>query len=132
MARPKDDGDKPLTDVELQVMNVLWSCEKASVHQVLDVLNHNGKRDYAYTTVSTLLRVLEKKGVVGSEKVGRGHLYFAQVQKENYQEKAAKHLVTNVFEGSATNLIRNLLGTEKLTQEELAEVQQLLSKKVKS
>lgn len=130
MARPKNEEQKTLTDTEIQIMNILWELKDGTVHDVLESLIYTQGKDYAYTTVSTLLRVLEKKGVVSSQKEGRGHRYSPAIPKEKYQKKATDHLVDNVFSGKRTALIRNLLGSSKLTIEELAEVKELLNKEV--
>lgn len=128
MARPKSEEEKPLTDTELQIMNILWSLGGGSVHDVLEQLNSSQNKNYAYTTVSTLLRVLEKKDAVKSEKEGRGHRYYSKIKKQDYQKKATNHLVDNVYEGEAAALIKNLLGHAKLTQEELYEVKKILNR----
>lgn len=129
MARPKNEEQKTLTDTEIQIMNVLWELESGTVHDVLEGLLASNGKDYAYTTVSTLLRVLEKKQVVQSQKEGRGHRYSPSIDKEKYQKKATDHLVENVFSGERTALIRNLLGNSKLSKEELAEVKALLNER---
>lgn len=131
MARPKSDENKQLTDTELQIMNILWELEASTVHEVLTRLSEIQKKEYAYTTVSTLLRVLEKKEAVESKKEGRGHLYSPLIPKEKYQKKATKHLVNHLFEGQPAALVKNLLGSGYLSKEELKEVQQLLNEKVK-
>ena len=126
MARPKSDSNKQLTDVELQIMNILWRLSEASVHQVLDELTKVASKDYAYTTVSTLLRVLEKKQVVGSKKQGRGHLYFPVVERSRYQSVATDHLVKNVFSGQKQALVLNLLGRGEISAQELKEIKQFI------
>lgn len=129
MARPKSEEEKPLTDAEIQVMNVLWEKGSGTVHEVLENLVAGSSKDYAYTTVSTMLRVLEKKGVVESHKEGRGHRYLPKIDKINYQNKATEHLVNNVFAGEKTALILNLLGSGNLSAKELVEVKEFLKKK---
>ena len=126
MARPKSEEKKALTDIELQLMNILWRLEGATVHEVLESLEKSQKKDYAYTTVSTMLRILEKKEFVRSEKEGRGHRYFPKVEKDDYQEKALGQMVEQVFSGQPSTLIKNLLGQAKLTSEELAEIQKMI------
>ena len=71
MARPRSEENKPLTDTEIQIMNILWEIGDGTVHDVLEELSKALKKKYAYTTASTLLRVLEKKGAVTSKKAGR-------------------------------------------------------------
>src|SRR5687767_14242932 len=75
--------EKPLTPTELEMMNVIWSIGPCSVMQVVEQLRP--VRELAYTSVSTIVRILEQKGYVISSKEGRGHLYKAAVSKEDYQ-----------------------------------------------
>jgi predicted transcriptional regulator len=115
---------KPLTAVELEMMNVIWRIGPCSVTQVQQELASG--RELAYTSISTMVRILEQKGYVTSEKAGRGHLYSAVVTKEAYQASSLRHLVDDVFEGTPTLLVRRLLDSESLTAEELAEIRTLL------
>jgi predicted transcriptional regulator len=118
---------KPLTAVELEMMNVIWRIGPCSVSQVLEQLS--AKRELAYTSVSTIVRILEQKGYVTSEKVGRGHLYSAVIGKDEYQAASLKHLVNNVFEGTPSLLVRRLLDSDALSDDELAQIKALLRKK---
>jgi predicted transcriptional regulator len=118
---------KPLTAVELEMMNVIWRIGPCSVAQVVEQLS--AKRELAYTSVSTIVRILEQKGYVTSEKAGRGHLYSAAIAKNDYQAMSLKHLVNHVFEGTPSLLVRRLLDSNALTEEELAQIKSLLRKK---
>jgi predicted transcriptional regulator len=118
---------KPLTAVELEMMNVVWRIGPCSVAQVLEQLRPT--RELAYTSVSTIVRILEQKGYVTSQKAGRGHLYSAAITQDEYQAMSLQHLVKNVFEGAPTLLVRRLLDSDTLTNEELAEIRSLLRKK---
>ncbi|MCB0422951.1 MAG: BlaI/MecI/CopY family transcriptional regulator [Bdellovibrionales bacterium] len=129
MARPKKEDDHRLTESEIKIMNFLWEIGESSVQDVLEHLKSTENKEYAYTTVSTLIRILEKKEVVGSRKKGRGHRYFPLVAKGEYQEKEAHRLVADLFSGSPTALIRRLLGSEDISSEEIAEVKKLIDQK---
>lgn len=118
---------KPLTAVELEMMNVIWRIGPCSVAQVLEQLRPT--RELAYTSVSTIVRILEQKGYVTSQKAGRGHLYSAAITRDEYQAMSLQHLVKNVFEGTPTLLVRRLLDSDTLTNEELAEIRSLLRKR---
>lgn len=126
MARPKKENKKNLTEAELQIMNILWSKKDMSVHEVLDALIETSNKKYAYTTVSTTLRVLEKKEVVESYQEGRGHRYKAIIDKESYQKKATHHFVNSMFDGKESALIKSLLGGSNISKEELKEVKEYL------
>lgn len=119
--------DKPLTATELEMMNVLWRIGPASVHQVLEALLPH--RQLAYTSVSTMVRILEQKGYVRSRKEGRGHLYEPTIQKEAYQVASLQHLVSSVFDGTPTLVVQRLVDSEQLDAEELDAIRRALKKK---
>lgn len=120
-------GNPLLTSVELEMMNVVWRIGPCSVAQVREQLLP--QRALAYTSVSTIVRILEQKGYVASEKQGRGHLYRAAVSKRAYQALSLKQLVSDVFEDTPSILIQRLLESETLTPKELAQIKSLLSGK---
>jgi predicted transcriptional regulator len=120
---------KELTAVELEMMNVIWRIGPCSVAQVQERLRP--QRELAYTSVSTVVRILEQKGYVTSQKEGRGHLYEAAVSKETYQALSLKRIVHNVFDGTPSLLVQRLLTSETLTPEELAQIESLLREKAK-
>jgi predicted transcriptional regulator len=118
---------KPLTAVELQMMNAIWRLGPCSVAQVQAELQP--QRELAYTSVSTVVRILEQKGYVTSQKEGRGHLYSAAVGKDAYQAMSLQHLLSNVFDDAPTLLVQHLLDSSKLSDQELAQIKTLLRKK---
>jgi len=118
---------KPLTATELEMMNVIWRLAPCSVHQVVEALKP--QRQLAYTSVSTIVRILEQKGYVRSRKEGRGHLYEAAVPKETYQVASLQHLVSNVFDGTPTLLVQRLVDSEQLDPDELDRIRRALRKK---
>ena len=77
----KVSDDKMLTEVELELMTILWSLSEGSVADVIERLPKN--RNLAYTSVSTILRILEQKGTLKARKEGRGHIYMPLVSKES-------------------------------------------------
>ena len=113
-----------LTAVELEMMNVIWRVGPCSVAQVREQLLP--QRALAYTSISTIVRILEQKGYVSSRKQGRGHLYSAAVSKQVYQARSLKQLVSTVFEDTPSILVRRLLETGSLTSDELAQIKALL------
>ena len=118
---------KPLTATELEMMNVIWRIAPCSVHQVVEALLP--QRQLAYTSVSTIVRILEQKGYVRSQKEGRGHLYEPEIDKEAYQVASLQHLVNNVFDGTPTLLVQRLVDSEQLDAEELDQIRRTLRKK---
>lgn len=123
---PKKDLPSRLTDAELELMQPLWRLGRATVHELLATLPP--ERPLAYTTVSTILRILEQKQVVRSEKEGRGHVYIPILSREAYQNSTVQQLVTHVFDGAPSALVRCLLENENLSPAELERLRQLLNK----
>ncbi|HWG30325.1 MAG TPA: BlaI/MecI/CopY family transcriptional regulator [Steroidobacteraceae bacterium] len=113
-------AERPLTETELEMMNVIWRIGPCSVHQVVQALRP--QRELAYTSVSTIIRILEQKKYVASIKEGRGHLYQAAVSKQAYQATSLARLVSNVFDGAPTLLVQRLLDSKQLSAEELESI----------
>jgi predicted transcriptional regulator len=127
MAKKAKRIEKPLTPTELEMMQAIWRLGPCTVHQVQESLRP--ERDLAYTSVSTIVRILEQKGYVTSQKEGRGHLYDATISKEAYQAMSLEHLVSNVFDGAPALLVQRLIDSTKLSAEELDRIRATLRKK---
>jgi predicted transcriptional regulator len=125
--KPRRKPEKPLTATELEMMNILWRIGPATVLQMMGALLP--ERELAYTSVSTMVRILEQKGYVTSTKEGRGHLYQAAVPKEDYQRSSLQRLVSNVFDDTPALLVRQLLDSRALSEADLAEIRALLRRK---
>ena len=87
------------------------------------------ERELAYSSVSTIIRILEQKGFVTSSKAGRGHLYCAAMAKRDYQTLSLEHVVRQVFDDTPSLLVQRLLDSKNLTENELAQIRALLRKK---
>ncbi|MEO6079064.1 MAG: BlaI/MecI/CopY family transcriptional regulator [Steroidobacteraceae bacterium] len=118
---------KPLTTTELEMMNVVWRLGRCTVHQVIEELRPH--RTLAYSSVSTMVRILEQKGFVSSEKEGRGHLYTPSISKETYQVRSLRHMVQHVFDGTPTLLVQRLVNSEQLNPADLERIRRSISKK---
>lgn len=125
-SRGEKNNAKGLTATELEMMNVIWRIGPCSVTQVQEQLAH---RELAYTSVSTIVRILEQKGFVTSAKEGRGHAYEAAVSKEAYQATSVKQLVSNVFDDTPSLLVSRLLESDSINDDELAKIKTLLRKR---
>jgi predicted transcriptional regulator len=108
-------------------MTILWRAAGGTVAEVLAALPRD--RPLAYTSVSTILRILEQKGVVRSEKVGRGHRYIPTVDKGDYEGFALGQVVDKVFDGQPLSLLRRLVDTAGLTRHDIAALKALLDEK---
>jgi predicted transcriptional regulator len=113
-----------LTDAEARVMAVLWQSRTATVGDVVATLNR--KREVSYSTVQTILRILEQKGYVTHEKVARAFLYRPIVDERQARRRALRHLVKRMFNGSPTLLVSNVLEDEKIDPAELKQLKRLI------
>ena len=115
-----------LTDAEAQVMAVLWRLNAASVGDVVAVINE--KRAVTYSTIQTILRILETKGYVTHEKVARAFVYRAVVDERQARRRALRHLVTRLFEGSPRLLVLNVLEDEDIDPVEREQLKKLIER----
>jgi BlaI family transcriptional regulator, penicillinase repressor len=111
---------KELTKAEEQVMQILWELGKTSVKDVVDRIEDPKP---AYNTISTIIRILEKKGFVDHEPVGKGYLYFPTIGKKEYTRKFVGNVLANYFNGSVKELVSFFAKEEKL---DIKDVQDLL------
>ncbi len=114
-----------LTDREADVMQILWDHGPSTVTEVREHLND----DLAYTTVLTILRVLETKGYVSHEEEGRVHRYLASVQQQAARKSALRHLTSKMFKGSSELLFTHLVSDQKLSPEQVRRLRKLLATK---
>ncbi len=121
MPRPRSPT---LTDAEARVMSVLWQKGRASVAEVMAALKK--KRPVTYSTVQTMLRILESKGYVTHEKVARAFIYLPRVDERQARPRALRHLVSRLFDGSARLLVLNVLEDGEIDPEELRHLKKLI------
>jgi BlaI family transcriptional regulator, penicillinase repressor len=110
---------KELTRAEEQIMHVLWALEKAYVKDIIERLPSPKP---AYNTVSTVVRILEKKGFVDHEAFGKTHLYRPIVAKEDYTQAFLKNFVKDYFGDSYQELVSFFAKDRTLTLAELEEI----------
>jgi BlaI family penicillinase repressor len=115
-----------LTDAEAQVMGVLWRVNTASVGDVVTALKET--RAVTYSTVQTILRILEKKGYVNHDKVARAFVYRPVVDKRQARRRALRHLVSRLFEGSPSLLVLNVLEDEGIDPVERERLRALIER----
>jgi predicted transcriptional regulator len=114
------------TDAELELMTILWRLGEGNVNDVLAQMAT--ERPPAYTTVSTILRILKAKGVVRARKEGRGHVYVPNVSKQEYEGRALDHMIGRVFDGAPVALIRRLVESDCLSLQERRAIRALLDR----
>ena len=114
MARKKS---RTLTDAEHRIMEVVWEKGAATVAEVAEALS--GKDGTAYTTILTMMRILQVKGYLSCQKQGRAHLYTPKVDRDTAARKAVHQLLTKFFAGSPGELVLSFLREEELSPQEL-------------
>ena len=120
--RPKS---QELTRAELEVMQILWDKGRCLVH---DVLSDMPEPKPAYNTVSTVIRVLEKKGFVDHKAYGKTYEYFALVDRDTYTQGFMSSVLNNFFGGSASRMVSFLSSNKSISIEETDEIIKLLKR----
>jgi predicted transcriptional regulator len=115
-----------LTDAEARVMGVLWRRKTATVADVVTSL----KAQYAlsYSTIQTMLRILEQKGYVAHEKVARAFVFQPVVDERQARRRALKHLISRLFDGSPSLLVSNVLDDDDIDPAELQRLKKMIER----
>ncbi|MEQ8364234.1 MAG: BlaI/MecI/CopY family transcriptional regulator [Cyclobacteriaceae bacterium] len=116
---------KELTKAEDQIMQILWELEKAFVKDIIDQLP-NPKP--AYNTVSTIVRILEKKGFIGYKAYGKTHEYYPLISREHYTRFYLNNMVTGYFDGSFNNLVSFFAKENNMKVQDIDQLVQELEK----
>ncbi len=114
-----------LTDGESRLMNVLWKKERATVGDVVAALPR--RHAVAYNTVQTMLRILEAKGYVGHDQVGRAFVYRPLIEQSTARRRALGHLIKALFDNSPSQVVLDVLRDERLDPEEIERLKRLIS-----
>ena len=118
---------KQLTKAEEQVMQVLWELKKAFVHDIIDQLPLPKP---AYNTVSTIVRILERKGFVGYTAFGKTHEYFPLITKNVYRKTHFKTMLQNYFSNSYESLASFFTSEQNLSLNELEEIKKMIEEEI--
>ena len=110
---------KELTKAEEQIMQELWLLEKAFVKEIVDKLPEPKP---AYNTVSTIIRILEKKGFVDHYAYGKTHQYFPLISKTDYTKSYFKNFISGYFSNSFQEMVSFFAKEDKMTLSELEEI----------
>ncbi len=120
---------KTLTKAEEQVMQILWDLKEGVVKQVVEGFEENKP---AYTTVATVLNVLEKKGFVSHRKIGNTNLFSPAVSKQEYTKVQLSSLLKNYFNGSFPKMATFFAKENKLSINELEEMLKITEDELKN
>jgi predicted transcriptional regulator len=125
--RKKQDNSL-LTEVELEFMTVVWATGGGTVRDILAVLNQVQER--AYTSVATVLKIMEQKGFLTSERKDRSLIYRPAIPKAEYQKTSLKDLSSKLFNGAPAALVARLVDDEEVTDDMLVEMRALLNERL--
>jgi predicted transcriptional regulator len=117
-----------LGDLQLRIMKVLWRSGSASVAEVHAEL---GTGQFAYTTVATMLRKMEARGLVRHHEQGRRFIYQPAVSEEEVNRSTTADLVQRLFEGSLAETVSHLLDTHEVSTEELDRLERMIQERKK-
>lgn len=114
---------KELTKAEEKVMQMLWKIERGFVK---DILVHFEEPKPSYTTVSTVIRILESKEYIGHKTYGNTHEYFPLVSRETYTNYLTNNMLESYFEGSPQRMVSFFLENKKLDTTELDDILKII------
>ncbi|MCO6047735.1 BlaI/MecI/CopY family transcriptional regulator [Aeoliella sp. ICT_H6.2] len=127
---PRPESENP-TELELEILKVLWGESPLPVREVRARLEADAGRTLAHSSVITMLNIMHRKRLVTRKKEGKAFLFSPRVEKERVTGQMMSDLVTRVFDGSPAAMMLNLIESSELDAEELAELRRLIGRKAK-
>ncbi len=112
-----------LTKREFNILEILWELKRGFVNDVIEKIKDPKP---PYTTISSIIRILETKGYVTHKAFGNTHEYRPIVTKLKYKKFALKDLISNYFEGSLENVVSFMVEENELTEKEVNELSELI------
>lgn len=119
---------KELTRAEEEVMQILWRLKKGFIKEILEKF---GEPRPAYSTVSTIIRILQDKGFVNYRVYGRTHQYFPVVSKDDYRKSQMSSFVRNYFSNSYQKMVSFFAREDSITVKEIEEIMEMMKKEEK-
>jgi len=115
-----------LTKREDQIMQIVWRLKKAFIRDIVDALPEPKPH---YNTVATLVKILVKKGVLQSEKIGNTHQYTATVDFEDYRDNSLTGIKEKFFNNSFSKMLSHFAKKENFSEEEVEELYEIIKSK---
>ena len=125
MAERLKPKTQELTRAELEIMQILWDRGSGFVNDILEALPEPKP---AYNTVSTVVRILEKKGFVDHKAYGKSHEYYPIVDRDSYTQGFMSSVLNNFFGGAASRMVSFLSSNRSISMEEADGIMELLKK----
>jgi BlaI family transcriptional regulator, penicillinase repressor len=121
----------PPTDRELEALKVLWDRGEATVRDLADAMNAGAKQggddELAYTTVLSLLQVMEQKGLVGHRREGKAYVYMPRAERQSTIRRMASSFLEKVFDGAVDEYLVHALESKRLSSDELDQLDAMLA-----
>ena len=128
MARP---GSEHPTELELEILKVLWDEAPLPVRDVRARLEEHAGRTLTHSSVITMLNIMVRKGYLRRKKDGKAFLFSPKVEKQSVAGGMVGDMLSRVFDGSSADMVLNLIETAELDAEELGELRRLINRKAK-
>ena len=127
MARPVSINP---TEFELLILKILWTHAPQTVREIRERLAEQG-RDNAHTSVITMLNIMVDKGYLDKKKNGKSYLFWPIVSQADVSQRMVGDMVSRVFDGSAKDLMLNLIEGEEISEAELIELRKRINSRMK-
>lgn len=127
MNENRNEPMQELTRAEEEVMQILWKMGKGFVNEVLE---HFPEPKPAYNTVSTIIRILEKKGFIGHRAFGKTHQYYPLVLKQEYTRHFMGNFMKGYFDNSYRKMVSFFSGDESITVKEMEEIRKIIDQQI--
>ncbi|KAF5056864.1 Methicillin resistance regulatory protein MecI [anaerobic digester metagenome] len=114
-----------ISEAELEIIKVLWkTCKPMTAQELCDsVVN----KEWKYTTTSTLLSRLVKKGAIAYKKKGKTYLYYPIIKKDDYKQSQTKNLISKLYDGSVKNLAVSLFKAGEMSADDIEEIKKMFN-----
>jgi BlaI family transcriptional regulator, penicillinase repressor len=119
-----------LGDLQLKIMKVFWQQGECAVSDVFSEISKD--RGLAYTTIATMLRKMEARGLITHRADGRTFIYRAAIDEQSVTSNMSEHLLDRLFEGSLSDLVCHLLQTRDVSRDELVKIEKLIAERKKA
>ena len=120
-------SDQSPTDRELEALKVLWNRREATVREIADAMNAAGNEPLAYTTVLSLLQVMEQKALVDHRRAGKAYVYTPRVERQSTFRRLAGSFLEKVFDGAVDEYLVHALDSKRLSSAELDQLDAMLA-----
>jgi predicted transcriptional regulator len=118
-----------LTKAEERVMQVLWNLKKAFVKDIIEAMSEDPKPPY--NTISSVVRLLEKKGYVDYTAYGKTYEYFPAITKAEYRKASFRKMFTGYFDNSVESLLSFMVKEQKLGEDDIKKIREMIDKNSK-